>query len=212
MCALSKWRHQPVSRTMNKWREVCDARRGKGEMEARAEVIVGGSLETENAMLEAALHRAEARACRAELHASCEMEKARAAAEALEGIQAVLAERDAHERSLKGEDLRGMSHEELERLTEDLQSLQVAHAEALLKVSAEHARRRGDSRQAFQCPITGSIMKDPVFTADGHTYERAAITQWLSRSKRSPMTNAVLEHTRLVPNVALRTLIEDAQK
>ena len=31
----------------------------------------------------------------------------------------------------------------------------------------------------YLCPITGELMEDPVTTADGHAYERAAIAQWL---------------------------------
>ena len=33
----------------------------------------------------------------------------------------------------------------------------------------------------YLCPITGEVMEDPVTTADGHAYERAAIAQWLLR-------------------------------
>ena len=56
-------------------------------------------------------------------------------------------------------------------------------------------------------------MCDPVSTADGHTYERAAIKRWLSKGKRtSPLTGAVLESTALIPNHALRKLIEEHKK
>ena len=56
-------------------------------------------------------------------------------------------------------------------------------------------------------------MCDPVSTADGHTYERAAIERWLSKGKRtSPLTGAVLESTALIPNHALRKLIEERKK
>ncbi len=58
----------------------------------------------------------------------------------------------------------------------------------------------------FTCAITRDIMEDPVVAADGHSYERAAITHWLSRSRRSPMTNAPM-YTELVPNIALRKAI-----
>ena len=45
----------------------------------------------------------------------------------------------------------------------------------------------------YFCPITQELMFDPVSTADGHTYERAAIKRWLSKGKRtSPLTGAVL--------------------
>ena len=51
-------------------------------------------------------------------------------------------------------------------------------------------------------------MRDPVFAADGHTYERRAITTWFETKQTSPLSNAVLEHRRLVPNRALKQLID----
>jgi SUMO ligase MMS21 Smc5/6 complex component len=32
------------------------------------------------------------------------------------------------------------------------------------------------------CPITLKIMEDPVIAADGHTYERSAIQEWIDRA------------------------------
>ena len=58
-------------------------------------------------------------------------------------------------------------------------------------------------------------MRDPVVTADGQTYERAAIERWLEcqQSRQlpstSPLTGEPLEHTTLVPNIALRGLIHE---
>jgi SUMO ligase MMS21 Smc5/6 complex component len=34
------------------------------------------------------------------------------------------------------------------------------------------------------CPITLRIMEDPVMAADGHTYERSAIQEWIERATR----------------------------
>ena len=49
-------------------------------------------------------------------------------------------------------------------------------------------------------------MGDPVMAADGFTYERAAIADWLARGNAtSPMTGAGLESTALVPNLAVRS-------
>ena len=62
---------------------------------------------------------------------------------------------------------------------------------------------------AFLCPITFEIMTDPVICADGHSYERKAIEDWLAGSDRSPMTNETLQHTTLVANHALRSAIND---
>lgn len=40
--------------------------------------------------------------------------------------------------------------------------------------------------------ITQEIMKDPVITADGHSYERSAIEKWLKHHDTSPKTGEVL--------------------
>eukprot|EP00250_Pteridium_aquilinum_P021454 c25129_g1_i1 orf=654-3227(+) len=40
--------------------------------------------------------------------------------------------------------------------------------------------------------ITQEIMEDPVITADGHSYERAAIEKWLKHHDTSPKTGEVL--------------------
>ena len=55
-------------------------------------------------------------------------------------------------------------------------------------------------------------MVDPVIAADGNTYERAAIETYIAQQRRgtgwrSPLTNAVVESTVLVPNHALRSAI-----
>ena len=59
----------------------------------------------------------------------------------------------------------------------------------------------------YKCPITAEIMEDPVVIADGKTYERAAIEQWLQDKDTSPSTGAELPHTIVVPNQALKIII-----
>ena len=50
-------------------------------------------------------------------------------------------------------------------------------------------------------------MLDPVLCDDGHSYERAAITRHLADgNRRSPVDNSLLTN-RLIPNVALRSVI-----
>lgn len=61
------------------------------------------------------------------------------------------------------------------------------------------------------CPITQDVMEDPVVCADGHSYERSAITQWLLARDTSPCTNAPLPHKNVVPNHALRNLIAEVR-
>lgn len=59
----------------------------------------------------------------------------------------------------------------------------------------------------FTCPITREIFEDPVVAADGFTYERSAIIQWIRGSTNSPMTNMPLDHLSLTPSHALRSAI-----
>ena len=59
----------------------------------------------------------------------------------------------------------------------------------------------------YICPITAEIMTDPVSTADGFTYERTAISEWLRTNDTSPSTGATLESKTLVPNLSLRSII-----
>ena len=58
------------------------------------------------------------------------------------------------------------------------------------------------------CPISQSIMIDPVICADGHTYERKNIEKWLRDHSTSPNTNEVLPYKQLVPNLSLRNVIQ----
>ena len=51
--------------------------------------------------------------------------------------------------------------------------------------------------ERYRCSITGEIMIDPVFAADGHTYEREGIAQWLKTNDTSPKTNIRLKHKEL---------------
>ena len=65
----------------------------------------------------------------------------------------------------------------------------------------------------YKCPITQELMSDPVMAADGHSYERTAITQWIEQHPfsipSSPVTNETMESTTLTSNIALKKLIAD---
>ncbi|KAL0032981.1 hypothetical protein WJX77_009350 [Trebouxia sp. C0004] len=66
-------------------------------------------------------------------------------------------------------------------------------------------------QQLFCCPITKVSLVDPVVAADGHTYERSA-AEWLQTQVTSPVTGAMLPHTRLVPNVIIKGAIASQLK
>ncbi|XP_076946239.1 U-box domain-containing protein 43-like [Bidens hawaiensis] len=64
--------------------------------------------------------------------------------------------------------------------------------------------------QSFYCPITREVMVDPVETASGHTFERAAIEKWLADgSSLCPLTMIPLDNRILRPNKTLRQSIEE---
>jgi hypothetical protein len=70
--------------------------------------------------------------------------------------------------------------------------------------------------EAYICPISTSIMSDPVVTADGNTYDRQGIERWFQTKDTSPLTNERLSDKTLRPNRLLRnqvrTFTENAVK
>ena len=62
--------------------------------------------------------------------------------------------------------------------------------------------------ESLTCPITAMIMVDPVSGNDGHTYERAAIMEWLSRNPISPQTRGPMTPQDLTPNISIRYLLD----
>jgi WD40 repeat protein len=65
----------------------------------------------------------------------------------------------------------------------------------------------------YLCPISHEIMKDPVMAADGQTYDRESITNWLSRKRgRSPLDGSKLPHTNLTDNLFARKIIKEYQR
>jgi len=67
---------------------------------------------------------------------------------------------------------------------------------------------REDLPDHFCCPITLTLMKDPVITPSGHTYERSAILAHLGHCSTDPLTNEKLSVDDLRPNRALKDAIE----
>ena len=66
------------------------------------------------------------------------------------------------------------------------------------------------SNSAFICPITLNTMNDPWSDSDGNTYEKDAIFEWIRLHNTSPITRNPMNITSLVPNRALKNLIEQS--
>lgn len=67
---------------------------------------------------------------------------------------------------------------------------------------------RMEDWSTFRCPITHQLMEDPVKCADGHTYERAAITKWLERHHTSPMTREPMTTEQLFIDRTMKSQID----
>ena len=65
-----------------------------------------------------------------------------------------------------------------------------------------------DAPDHLKCPISQMLLRDPVTTADGQTYERKHITKWLKRHTTSPLTGAELASKQLTPNVLAKKAVE----
>ncbi|XP_010266222.1 PREDICTED: U-box domain-containing protein 44-like [Nelumbo nucifera] len=68
---------------------------------------------------------------------------------------------------------------------------------------------------AFVCPLTKQVMRDPVTLESGQTFEREAIEKWFKECRESgrklvcPLTLKELRSTELNPSIALRKTIEE---
>jgi len=86
------------------------------------------------------------------------------------------------------------------------------HSARLSELFAEREQRRAhaDAPGHFTCPITFDVMLDPVITPYGHSYDRAAIERYITRTKaEDPTTRKPLAVSQLVPNIGLKSAIQE---
>mmetsp|Transcript_25152 Transcript_25152/g.41243 ORF Transcript_25152/g.41243 Transcript_25152/m.41243 type:complete len:244 (+) Transcript_25152:329-1060(+) len=63
--------------------------------------------------------------------------------------------------------------------------------------------------QHFHCPLTKTVMQEPVVTKEGVSYERSAILKWLKEQDVCPVTCSPLSPSNLAPNAKLQEEIDD---
>jgi len=85
-----------------------------------------------------------------------------------------------------------------------------AAQEAAAKAAAE--AKADEPPDDYLCSITHELMRDPVIAADGHTYERRVIEEWLEEHSTSPKTGAEIESKALFPNHMARGMITEWQE
>ncbi|KAI4369077.1 hypothetical protein MLD38_017566 [Melastoma candidum] len=62
----------------------------------------------------------------------------------------------------------------------------------------------------FRCPISLDLMRDPVTLSSGMTYDRGSIEAWMEAGNRTcPVTNTALRSLDVVPNHAIRKMIQE---
>ena len=63
----------------------------------------------------------------------------------------------------------------------------------------------------YKCPISLSIMKEPIICSDGHTYDKDSITQLFDKRPFpcSPKTREPLDKKIMIPNHNIRKMIEE---
>lgn len=63
--------------------------------------------------------------------------------------------------------------------------------------------------ERFRCPITSDTFTDPVIAADGFTYDRPVMVEYLKTNDISPITRQKLQSKTLYPNKLLRFEIQE---
>ena len=56
-----------------------------------------------------------------------------------------------------------------------------------------------DLSDLVRCPLSGTMMHDPVHAPDGYLYERSHIVAWLQADPTSPLTGEFMDFQSLVP-------------
>eukprot|EP00301_Raphidiophrys_heterophryoidea_P011621 c17773_g1_i1.p1 GENE.c17773_g1_i1~~c17773_g1_i1.p1 ORF type:complete len:215 (+),score=45.56 c17773_g1_i1:314-958(+) len=65
-----------------------------------------------------------------------------------------------------------------------------------------------DMLRLLVCPLTKTLLNDPVILSDGFTYERVAIAEYLLAHHTSPVTGELLMNKIWIPNRNLKMVID----
>lgn len=108
----------------------------------------------------------------------------------------------------------GSRSEDLESTLPDtlgpvLETRELPEGEPSTSKAAQEQKAYTDIPELYLCPITQDVMEDPVMAADGFTYERKAIMEWLRHHRRSPMTNERMAEIVLIANHGLKSAIAE---
>lgn len=67
--------------------------------------------------------------------------------------------------------------------------------------------------ESLVCPLTHKVFDDPVSTPYGHTYERAALLQYMAdNNNMDPKEKKPIQKSQIAPNRALKLLADKYRK
>ena len=81
-----------------------------------------------------------------------------------------------------------------------------------ITITSEYIKEIDEKIKSFVCPITNTIMKDPVITPHGISFEKSAIEDWLNKHNTCPVTNKPLNKKDLIKNIPLKNAITEYSK
>jgi hypothetical protein len=109
----------------------------------------------------------------------------------------------------------GVADEDARKVVSSVAVLDADTAAEEPATAAEDTPPAPESKQIPErlcCPISLELMERPVIAADGHTYDRSSIEDWLARGNTtSPTTGAKLEHLHLADNHLVRSMVSEYQ-
>ena len=69
-----------------------------------------------------------------------------------------------------------------------------------------------DMKEELECPITDEIMKEPVVTPSGNSYEKKALQDWIKIKQTDPKSVKPLNENQIYPNLLMGNVIDKFKK
>ncbi|CAF1183475.1 unnamed protein product [Didymodactylos carnosus] len=73
----------------------------------------------------------------------------------------------------------------------------------------QHILKYQNRSKCRYCPITFQLFDDPLLAADGHTYERKAIVEWIKLKGASPINRERIKLKDLRSNLIVKELVDE---
>ena len=106
-----------------------------------------------------------------------------------------------------------IDNNEIKKLKDENEKLKIDNKK--LKIDNDKLNNRVEAlenslkniKSELKCPITNEIMKSPVITPYGFTYEEKEIKNWINKTGTEPMNRQPLAEDQLIKNYGLKNVI-----